>query len=564
MSITRFKSSEFYVTTNDPKISSPQYRIVKTTFTNAGKFLIKQYYEHKYHAQITFMPADLSVADQFRELNEHIKHLRSTHKAPHRHAFIVQQVNHAITIVYLSQDSKEGIFEEGILYADSLGESKYNVTQLHQLTGITIYSVKDARQSDGYSCFTDAFVFARDITGKDPPLGTYRISDLLFQLKVRADKQEDGHYHVRLPNILLKTAQKSPFVTHHQHIDAVIHKTLRLGEFRDRYTDQNASLTTVSSSQPVTKNIASYMRVKGNKYAKVIQLQYYLNEIEKEVDLSDASRRFFVERAKAVLRAGNEMMPTGNAPDLFELANAFCNVQLHMREHNHANLHADLSRAADFDWFPTIYEMCKDALDIEALLRYSIASSQLSVLNALVVNRVIDPNKLFEDGDNALTIAVEKRSAMAVELLLKHGADPALNIDGTTPLHMALNVTNQDTQVIKAFLDHGAKSNVANSDGDTPLHLAVRSKINAIDLLLDHGADPNVANSDGDTPLHLAVRHNSGAIDLLLECPNINPSIKNRQDETPLDLASAKKLGVYKQAAAKMRTIISAQKGSKM
>jgi Ankyrin repeats (3 copies) len=77
-------------------------------------------------------------------------------------------------------------------------------------------------------------------------------------------------------------------------------------------------------------------------------------------------------------------------------------------------------------------------------------------------------------------------------------------------------------------------------------------------------AKPNVANSDGDTPLHLAVRHNSGAIDLLLKRPNIDPSIKNRQNETPVDLASSKKLYVYRQAAAKMRTIISAQKGSQM
>jgi uncharacterized protein len=109
-----------------------------------------------------------------------------------------------------------------------------------------------------------------------------------------------------------------------------------------------------------------------------------------------------------------------------------------------------------------------------------------------------------------------------------------------------------------------AKPNVANSDGDTPLHLAVKDKIDAIDLLLDHGVNPNVGNSDGDTPLHLAVRHNSGAIDLLLKRPNIDPSIKNRQNETPVDLASSKKLYVYRQAAAKMRTIISAQKGSQM
>jgi hypothetical protein len=140
----------------------------------------------------------------------------------------------------------------------------------------------------------DAFAAHLYRSRREYRLGSYRISDLLSQLKARADRQEDGHYHVKLPNILLKTAQKSAFVTHHQHIDAVIHKMLRLGEFRDRYTDKNASIRTGPSSQPVTKDIASYMRVKGNKYAKVIQLQYYLNEIKKEVGLFLTSHRGYL------------------------------------------------------------------------------------------------------------------------------------------------------------------------------------------------------------------------------------------------------------------------------
>jgi hypothetical protein len=63
------------------------------------------------------------------------------------------------------------------------------------------------------------------------------------------------------------------------------------------------------------------------------------------------------------------MLPTGNAgnaPDLFGFANLFRDVQLHIRQHERAKLHADLSRAADLDWFPTIYALCQwsnDALE---------------------------------------------------------------------------------------------------------------------------------------------------------------------------------------------------------
>jgi Ankyrin repeats (3 copies)/Ankyrin repeat len=527
MSITRFKSQDFYVTTDDPKILSPEYRL-KTTFTDAGKSLLKEYYAHKYSAQITLLLAeDTSVEKRLQEVGEYITQSRASQTAPARHAFIIQHSKHAIIIAYLKEHD-----QEGILYADSLGETKSYVTELQKLTGIPIYSVKDARQSSGYGCFTDAFVFARDITGKDPSLGAYRISDLLFQLKERADQQADGHYHIKLPNLLLKTAEIPAFVLHHQHIDHLntpIHKLMTLPEFRDRYTDKAAVIR--RSNEPVTKDMASYMRVKGNNYAKLIQIQYYLNEIKKDAGPSEEARRLFVKCAKTVLRDHGGSGPSADASgQLFELATLFANVRLHMQEEDRTHLHEDLGNAADRGWFPTLYELSKDALDIEKLLRYSIKNAHQSLLEVLV-NRVIEPNTLLKSGDNALTLAVEERSVMAVELLLKHGADPARNIyDGNTPLHLAVRVSRQEAQVIKA--------------------------------LLEHVADPNAANSDGDTPLHLVVTHNISAIDLLLRHPKIDVSIKNRKGETPLDLASQKKLAVYREAADKMRKMIAAQKGT--
>jgi Ankyrin repeats (3 copies) len=530
MGITRFKSQDFYVTTDAPNILSPEYRL-KTTFTDAGKSLLKEYYAHKYSAQITLLLAeDTSVEKRLQEVGEYITQSRASQKAPARHAFIIQHSKHAIVIAYLKEHD-----QEGILYADSLGETKSYVTELQKLTGIPIYSVKDARQSSGYGCFTDAFVFARDITGKDPSLGAYRISDLLFQLKERADQQADGHYHIKLPNLLLKTAEIPAFVLHHQHIDHLntpIHKLMTLPEFRDRYTDKAAVIR--RSNEPVTKDMASYMRVKGNNYAKLIQIQYYLNEIKKDAGPSEEARRLFVKCAKTVLRDHGGSGPSADASgQLFELATLFANVRLHMQEEDRTHLHEDLGNAADRGWFPTLYELSKDALDSEELLRYSIENSHQSLLNALLVNGVIEPNKLLQPKENALTLAVEEKSVMAVELLLKHGADPALNIDaGNTPLHLALKVPQQQAQVIKA--------------------------------LLEHVADPNAANSDGDTPLHLALTHHNtrAAIDLLLPHPKIDVSIKNRKDETPLDLASRKKLAVYREAAEKMREMIAAQKGT--
>lgn len=72
-----------------------------------------------------------------------------------------------------------------------------------------------------------------------------------------------------------------------------------------------------------------------------------------------------------------------------------------------------------------------------------------------------------------------------------------------TPLHIA--VANQNLELAKFLLDHGADVNARDAESHTPLHFAVnRRDLDMIRLLLDAKADPDAKDAAGTTPLAMA------------------------------------------------------------
>ena len=71
---------------------------------------------------------------------------------------------------------------------------------------------------------------------------------------------------------------------------------------------------------------------------------------------------------------------------------------------------------------------------------------------------------------------------------------------------------------------------------------AVENNINVIRILLDHGADPNVQNSQGDTPLICATKYAGGkaaTVELLVKA-GTNLDIRDNEGMNALDYAKAK------------------------
>uniref|UniRef100_A0A8P4K2F7 Poly [ADP-ribose] polymerase n=1 Tax=Dicentrarchus labrax TaxID=13489 RepID=A0A8P4K2F7_DICLA len=102
-----------------------------------------------------------------------------------------------------------------------------------------------------------------------------------------------------------------------------------------------------------------------------------------------------------------------------------------------------------------------------------------------------------------------------VQFLLQHGADVhAKDKGGLVPLHNACSYGHYE--VAELLVIHGAVVNVADLWKFTPLHeAAAKGKYDICKLLLQHGADPTRKNRDGNTPLDLVKDADTDIQDLL-------------------------------------------------
>ncbi|XP_023317997.1 ankyrin-2-like [Trichogramma pretiosum] len=105
-------------------------------------------------------------------------------------------------------------------------------------------------------------------------------------------------------------------------------------------------------------------------------------------------------------------------------------------------------------------------------------------------------------------------TAVALELLLKNGADPntiVVNEFDETVLHFICNLpkfTRVQLKMIQILLKYKADVNIKDQDGYTPIMGSFRrtedynSRLKVFKLLLENGADVTLVNNEGDTVLH--------------------------------------------------------------
>lgn len=216
----------------------------------------------------------------------------------------------------------------------------------------------------------------------------------------------------------------------------------------------------------------------------------------------------------------------------------------------------------------------KDKLNKTPLTR-AVEQMQISTAKLLLANKA-DPNIEFfrppagpgitpGGPENPLHLAVFGRNLPMTELLLQNGAKPNLLSDGSTPLLLAVLLSEQD--LVKVLLQYRADPNIPDNSGRTPLHCALsqpsilqvllgsKPEVNtktkegetplywassaglapAVELLLKNGADPNIADSHGNTPLHLAALKSYKEIVELLLAKGADPNARNSDGKTPLN-----------------------------
>lgn len=200
-----------------------------------------------------------------------------------------------------------------------------------------------------------------------------------------------------------------------------------------------------------------------------------------------------------------------------------------------------------------MYAICNDTVEkVDALLQYGanpnlvLPDRNIPLVYAMDKNPAImrlllqygaDPNKKDEVYKGyPVECAIQANEVESLKLLLEHGANPNLVIDGTNG---ALVKAIGKPAIVKLLLQYKADPNKKDEMyKGYPLEYAIqKNDCEAVKLLLEYGANPNQVGKYGQTVLLSAVSNeNFLAVELLLKY-NADPNVRTQGRLSPLAYA---------------------------
>lgn len=151
----------------------------------------------------------------------------------------------------------------------------------------------------------------------------------------------------------------------------------------------------------------------------------------------------------------------------------------------------------------------------------------------------IDPN-LNMNGYTPLTVALTKsNNTDMIELLLRYGAKPNMpNSYGLTAL--VKSSACGYSEIVQMLLENGAKPNLFSNERNALIEASYHGYCDIIEILLNYGADINITNHRNETSLISAVGSQYIDVIKLLIKKGINPLITNNYNQSALDYAKIK------------------------
>uniref|UniRef100_A0A8C7IGD4 Poly [ADP-ribose] polymerase n=1 Tax=Oncorhynchus kisutch TaxID=8019 RepID=A0A8C7IGD4_ONCKI len=183
------------------------------------------------------------------------------------------------------------------------------------------------------------------------------------------------------------------------------------------------------------------------------------------------------------------------------------------------------------------YEICK------LLLKHGADPTKKNRDGNMPLDMVKDGDTDIQDllrGDAALLDAAKKGCLARVQKLCSPENINCRDTQGrnSTPLHLAAGYNN--LEVAEYLLEHGADVNAQDKGGLIPLHNAASyGHVDIAALLIKFNTCVNATDKWAFTPLHEAAQKGRTQLCALLLAHGADPTMKNQEGQTALDLATA-------------------------
>ncbi|CAD5115172.1 DgyrCDS4169 [Dimorphilus gyrociliatus] len=171
-------------------------------------------------------------------------------------------------------------------------------------------------------------------------------------------------------------------------------------------------------------------------------------------------------------------------------------------------------------------------------LHWACSGGHHRIAEILINNYHVNIEEGDDSGWTPLIIAVSAGREEIVDLLLQCGADVnTTNSTGQCSLHYAAS-KNRET-IVKKLIERKADVNVRDCVNSTPLHRSASKGNSTITkLLIESRATLNPQDTGGNSPLHAACEEGrSNDVKLLIDA-GANPYLKNKDEQTPHDIAA--------------------------